>query len=440
MKLNYSLFIIHCSFIILLGAQTPSAPWSLDQCVRYAVEHNLMVQQGALNVQLQENSLNTARNSVWPAISGSASQSFSFGRGISEDNTYVSSNTANTSFGIGGSMDLFTGLRVKSNIEMGKLNLAAATADLEKAKYDIRIAVTQAFVQILYAMEVCDVAQQQIAVDSVQVERLIALEEAGKANGAEVSAQRSALAQSRLTATQANNDLRLALLDLSQLLELPSPEGFSIARPEYNITDDSALPAADEVYADALRTMPSVKAEQLRVDCAKQNITLAQSGYYPTLSLSGGIVTDYYALLGMTGRGFGEQLKNNFSPYMGLSLNVPIFDRLVTRNNVRNAKLQLSGEQLQLENVKKSLYKEIQQAYYGAVAARDKYVSSQVAEESARETFDLVSAKYEVGKVSITEFNEAKSNFMQSTADLSKARYQFLYQVEVLEYYKGKYN
>ncbi len=423
---------------MFLGAQTPSAPWSLNQCIQYAQEHNLAVRQSAIAQQQSAVQLNTALNSVWPSLQASASQSFSFGRGISEDNTYVSSNTANTSFGIGGSMDLFTGLRVKSNIEMGKLNLAAATADLEKAKYDIRIAVTQAFVQILYAMEVCDVAQQQIAVDSVQVERLIALEEAGKANGAEVSAQRSALAQSRLTATQANNDLRLALLDLSQLLELPSPEGFSIARPDYNITDGSALPTAAEVYADALRTMPSVKAEQLRVDCAKQNITLAQSGYYPSLSLSGGIVTDYYALLGHTGRGFGEQLKNNFSPYVGLSLNVPIFDRLVTRNNVRSAKLQLSGEQLQLESVKKSLYKEIQQSYYGAVAARDKYESSRVAEESAREAFDLVSAKYEVGKVSITEFNEAKSNYMQSSANLARAKYEFMYQMKVLESYRGE--
>lgn len=415
-----------------------NAPWSLNQCIQYAQEHNLTVQQGALNVQQQENNLSTAKNSMWPAVSGSASQSFSFGRGISEDNTYVSSNTANTSFGIGGSVDLFTGLRVKSNIAMGKLNLGAATADLEKAKYDIRIAVTQAYVQILYAKAMCEVAQQQIAVDSIQVERLIALEEAGKANGAEVSAQRSALAQSRLTATQANNDLRLALLDLSQLLELPSPEGFSIARPEYSIPDEVSLPTAEDVYADALRTMPSVRAEQLRVDCAKQNIMLAQSGYYPSLSLSGGIVTDYYALLGQTGRGFGEQLRNNFSPYVGLSLNVPIFDRLVTRNNVRNAKLQLSGEQLQLENVKKSLYKEIQQAYYGAVAARDKYESSRVAEESAREAFEVMSAKYEVGKASITEFNESKSNYMQSSANLARAKYEFMYQMKVIEYYRGE--
>lgn len=422
---------------MLLSAQPEASPWSLDQCVQYAVEHNLTVQQGSLNVQQQENNLSTAKNSMWPAISGSASQSFSFGRGISEDNTYVSSNTANTSFGIGGSVDLFTGLRVKSNIAMGKLNLAAATADLEKAKYDIRMAVTQAYVQILYAMEVCDVSQQQIEVDSVQLARISALEEVGRASATEVYAQRSALAQSRLTATQAANDLRLALLDLSQLLELPSPEGFQIVRPEYTVPTGSALPAADEVYADALRTMPSVQAEQLRVDCAKQNITLAQSGYYPSLSLSGGIVTDYYALLGYTGRGFGEQLKNNFSPYVGLSLNVPIFDRLVTRNNVRNAKLQYSGEQLKLENVKKSLYKEIQQAYYGAVAARDKYESSCVAEESAREAFEVVSAKYEVGKASITEFNEAKSNYMQSSANLARAKYEFMYQMKVLESYRG---
>ncbi len=423
---------------MFLGAQPPSAPWSLNQCIQYAQEHNLAVRQSAIAQQQSAVQLNTALNSVWPSLQASASQSFSFGRGISEDNTYVSSNTANTSFGIGGSVDLFTGLRVKSNIAMGKLNLEAATADLEKAKHDIRIAVTQAYVQILYAMEVCDVAQQQIAVDSVQLVRITAQEEVGKASATEVSAQRSALAQSRLTATQANNDLRLALLALSQLLELPSPEEFSIARPEYDIPDGIALPTADEVYADALRTMPSVKAEQLRVDCAKQNITLARSGYYPSLSLSGGIVTDYYALLGYTGRGFGEQLKNNFSPYVGLSLNVPIFDRLVTRNNVRNAKLQYSGEQLQLENVRKSLYKEIQQAYYGAVAARDKYESSRVAEESAREAFDLVSAKYEVGKVSITEFNEAKSNYMQSTANLARAKYEFMYQMKVLKSYRGE--
>ena len=131
--------------LCLTIANAQSDPWTLDACVQYALDHNLTVKQSELVKSQREIELNTAKNSVWPALQASASQSFSFGRGLSQDNTYVSSNTANTSFGIGGSMNLFTGLRVKNNITMGKLNLEAATADCDKAKEDIRIAVTQAY-------------------------------------------------------------------------------------------------------------------------------------------------------------------------------------------------------------------------------------------------------------------------------------------------------
>ena len=137
---------------------TTQSAWTLDACIQYALDHNLTVKQSELVKSQREVELNTAKNNIWPALQASASQNFSFGRGLSEDNTYVSSNTANTSFGIGGNMNLFTGLRVKNNIEMGKLNLEAATADCDKVKEDIRIAVTQAYMQILYQMEVCEVA------------------------------------------------------------------------------------------------------------------------------------------------------------------------------------------------------------------------------------------------------------------------------------------
>ena len=120
--------------LCLTIAHAQSNPWTLDACVQYALDHNLTVKQSELVKSQREVELNTAKNSVWPALQASASQSFSFGRGLSQDNTYVSSNTANTSFGFGGSMNLFTGLRVKNNITMGKLNLEAATADCDKAK------------------------------------------------------------------------------------------------------------------------------------------------------------------------------------------------------------------------------------------------------------------------------------------------------------------
>ena len=431
-------FLTACMSLAAAIATAQPTPWTLDACIQYALDHNLTVKQSELVKSQREIELNTAKNSVWPAVQANASQNFSFGRGISEDNTYVSSNTANTSFGIGGSMNLFTGLRVKNNIEMGKLNLEAATADYDKVKEDIRIAVTQAYMQILYQMEVCEVAKLQIAIDSAQVERLTALYELGKIGPAEVSSRKSTLAQSRLTYTQAHNSLVSATLDMTQLLELDSPEGFTVAKPDIHTDLPKALPSPEEIYQKALGTWAAVKAEDIRIDYAKTNIALAKSGWYPTLSMSGGLVTDYYALLGHTSKGFGSQLRDNFSPYVGISLNVPIFDRLETRNNVRLAKLQLESQQIQAENARKDLYKEIQQAYFNAVAAKEKYVSSQVAETSAKEAFDLETALYEAGKSTGTAFNEAKNNYLQAASNLAQACCEFLYQVRLLEMYRGK--
>ena len=431
-------FLTACMSLAAALATAQPTPWTLDACIQYALDHNLTVKQSELVKSQREVELNTAKNSVWPAVQGSASQSFSFGRGLSEDNTYVSSNTANTSFGIGGSMNLFTGLRVKNNIEMGRLNLEAATADCDKAKEDIRIAVTQAYMQILYQMEVCEVAKLQIAIDSAQVERLTALYELGKIGPAEVSSRKSTLAQSRLTYTQAHNSLMSATLEMTQLLELETPDGFVIVKPELDNAIPDVLPSPEQIYQQALSHRAAIKAEEIRTDYAKTNIALAKSGWYPTLSMSGGLVTDYYALLGRTSKGFGEQLRDNFSPYVGISLNVPIFDRLETRNNVRMAKLQLESQQIQAENVKKTLYKDIQQAYFNAVASKEKYVSSQVAETSAKEAFDLETALYEAGKSTGTAFNEAKSNYMQSSANLAQAECEFLYQVLLLLMLSGE--
>ena len=200
----------------------------------------------------------------------------------------------------------------------------------------------------------------------------------------------------------------------------------------------AVLPSPEQIYQQALGNRASVKAEEIRTNYAKTNIALAKAGWYPTLSMSGGLVTDYYALLGTTGKGFGAQLRDNFSPYVGFTLNVPIFDRLETRNNVRMAKLQLESQRIQTENVKKDLYKEIQQAWFNALAAKEKYASSQVAEASAKEAFDLETALYEAGKSTSTAFNEEKNNYLQSAANLAQARCEFMYQVQLLQLLAGK--
>ena len=435
------IFITATVALLLMPASVlAQQQWSLRQCIDYAVEHNIQVKQREVSRMQRELDVNTAKNSRLPDLSASASESFSFGRGLTAQNTYSNTNTSSTSFNLSSSVPLFTGYRIPRTLEMQKLNLEAATADLEKAKNDIRMQVAQAYVQILYNMELCDVANRQITIDSMHVHRLMEMMKNGKASGTEVAQQEASLAQSRLTATQADNDYRLSLLALTQLLELPSPEGFTISR-EVNQelwNEIHTLPSPDVIYQEALIIKPEIQAEQSRLASSAKNIDIAKSAKLPSLSLSGGLGTNYYKTSGLPGDKFFKQLNNNFSQFLGLSLNVPIFNRFETRNNIKNAQLSQYNQQLQLDNVKKNLYKEIQQAYYNAVTSEAKYQSSEQAKRSQEEAFRLMSAKYEYGKANITEFNEAKNNLMKAESDLVRAKYEYLYQNALIDFYRGK--
>ena len=334
-------------------------------------------------------------------------------------------------------MPLFTGFRIPNEIKMSQLNLEAYTADLEKAKNDVRMQVAQAYVQILYDMEISDVAHRQIEIDSAQVKRLQAFVENGKASEAELSQQNAALANSRLTATQADNNTRLALLTLTQLLELPTPDDFTIVRPvPEEMSNALALQVTpDQIYAEALGIKPEIVAQQLRLKAYNHNIKIAKSAHYPTLSFGANMSTDYSSV---EPNSMGRQFDGNFKQGVSLSLNVPIFNRFQTRNRVRDAIIQRETQQLQVENAKKTLYKEIQQVYYNALNAQTKEKSSMEALQSSKDAFTLMQAKYENGKATITEFNEAKNAYLKAESDLVQARYENLYQHALLEFYRGQ--
>ena len=424
-----------------LGTASAQKAWGLRECCEYAVEHNIGIKQQENQCRQQELKLSTARNQRLPDLSGSVSQSFSFGRGLTADNTYTNTNTSNTSFGLNTSVPLFTGFQIPNEIKLNQLNLEAATADLEKAKNDIRMQVAKAYVQILYDMEIADVAVRQIEIDSAQVARLQAFVNNGKASEAELSQQKATLAKSRLTATQAENDYRLAILTLTQLLELPTPEGFSIERPTQEELDALAhvgLLSPDQIYAEALGVKPEILSQQLKLKGTEHSIKIAKAANYPTLSLGGGLGTNYYTTSGFKSDKFGKQLENNFSQSLGLNLSIPIFNRFRTRNNIRSAQIDRETQQLQLDNTKKTLYKEIQQVYYNTLNAQSKEKSSAEALQSTKDAFQLMQAKYENGKATITEFNESKNNYLKAESDLVQARYENLYQHALLDFYRGK--
>ena len=436
--------IVCCCISAALTLPVSAQPkqWSLRECCDYAVANNISIKQQENQRRQQEIQLSTSKNSRLPDLSGSVGQNFSFGRGLTADNTYSNTNTSSTSFSLGASVPIFTGFQIPNQIKLDQLNLEAATADLEKAKNDIRMQVAQAYVQILYDMEIADVAHRQVEIDSMQVARLQAFVKNGKAAEAELSQQKATLANSHLTATQADNNTRLALLTMTQLLELSSPEGFTIVRPDLgnleNLGNSSLLPTPDQIYAEALGIKPEILSQQLKLKGAEHSIKIAQAGNYPTLSLSGGMGTNYYTTSGFKSDGFGSQLKNNFSQYIGLNLNVPIFNRFQTRNSIRTARINQENQQLALDNTKKTLYQDIQKVYYNALNAQAKEKASQQAVATANDAFHLTQAKYENGKATITEFNEAKNNYLKSESDLVQARYENIYQKALIEFYRGK--
>lgn len=416
--------------------------WSLRRCIDYAIEHNIDIRQAANTAEQSAVEVNTAKWARLPNLNGSANQSWNWGRtqtAVPDETTgdystvYVNTASNGTNMQLSTSIPLFTGLELPHQYSLAKLNLKAATADLQKAKDDISINIASAYLQVLFNQELHDVALGQVELSLQQCQRIESLAGVGKASSAEVADARARVAQDRMTAVQTENDYRLSLLTLSQLIELDSPEGFMLESPSTAITPSPVTPP-DDIYQTALTSKASIQAAQYRLEGSKHSVRIAQSGFYPQLNLNGSLGTSYYSTINRT---FRQQMGDNFSKYLGLSLSVPLFNRLTTRNRVRTARLQQENYALQLENAKKTLYKEIQQAWYNATAAESKYASSHAATLASEESFRLMTQKYENGKANAVEFNEAKQNLMKAQSDELQAKYEYLFRTKILDFYKG---
>lgn len=428
--------------IILIGAflttltATGQERWDLRKCIEHAIERNLSIKQKEATRDQNEVELNTAQWSRLPNLNGGVGQSFNYGRALQSDNTYGDQNTKTSSFSLATDIPLFTGMRIPNNIALCKLNLKAATEDLNKAKEDISIEVTSAYLQILFNEELSKVAHSQVELSREQLRQKEAYFRNGKASEAEVYEARSRVSQDELSAVQADNNLQLALLDLSQLLELPTPDGFGIVSPQVE-SNFGSLSLPEDVYAEAVLSKPSIKAAQFRLEGAEKSIRIAQSSWYPQLNFGAGMGTSYYNVSGMESPSFSSQWHRNFNKYLQFSLSIPLFNRFETRNRVRSARIQRTTLSWQLEESKKTLFKEIQQAYYNAVAAQSKYESSRTATEASEASFRLMSEKYANGKANATEYNEARTLWMKAVSDQIQAKYDYLFRSKILDFYKG---
>jgi outer membrane protein len=435
--------ILFISLLLISIGGKAQERWSLRRCIDYAIEHNINIRRTANAVEQSAVEANSAKWARLPNLNGSAGQSWNWGRtqtAVKNEDTgdystvYVNTSNQGSNLNLSTSIPLFTGLQIPNQYALAKLNLKAATADLAKAQEDIAINVASAYLQVLFNQELQQVAESQVELSLQQQARITRLADMGKASMAEVAEAKARVAQDQMTAVQARNNYELALLDLSQLIELESPEGFLLESPDVSFALQQLTPP-DEIYQTALVNKPAIQAAEYRLEGSKHSIRIAQSAYYPQLNLNGSLGTNYYSTINRT---FRQQMGDNFSKYVGLSLSVPIFNRFSTRNRVRSARLQRDNYELQLTETKKTLYKEIQQAWYNAVAAESKYSSSHTAAEAGAESFRLMSEKYENGKANAVEYNEAKQNLMRAQSDELQAKYEYLFRSKILDFYKGE--
>lgn len=422
------LFLILLAATLGAGART----WTLDECVDYAIEHNINVLSRKLSVREGELGVTEAKDRFLPQLQGYGSQSFNFGRGLTANNTYANRNTSSFSVGANLSLPIFQGLRAVRQLSYSRSALLAQLEEVEVAKDDVTLNVISQYLQALYASEMLQVARVNLGISQAEFERRQALLDAGRLPGLDIHEARSQVAQDELAVTNAENDSIIARLDLAQLLNLPSADDFDIAPlPD----EDRLLPSADDVFANALQYNHTMRAGQLQLDAAEKNVSVAKSGYIPTLSFSAGIGTNYYKTSGYQNEGFGAQMRHNFAKSIGFSLSIPIFDAFSTRNSVRRARVQQESLRLQLDDSRNRLYKAIVQAHTQATGAVKKQESARIAVESSLAAFEAMKVKYDNGRANATEFQKAQSTYINSEAQAVQAKYERILRARILDFY-----
>lgn len=420
-------------FAALFAAVAANArTWTLEECVDYAVEHNLTVKQQELNRKNAELEVTAARDAVLPQVSGQASQSWNFGRGLTAANTYADRNTSSFGANLGLNLPLFNGLQTLRNIDYAKVNLSAMVESVEATKDDITLRVMAQYLQALYCVELEQVAQNQVALTGEEYAKRQALLEAGKIPEADMLDAKSQAAQAKLQLVNAQNDTRLALLDLKLLLRLQE-EDFVIAPLQSDVLPMLGDPQA--VFDSAMQRNHGILANRLQVDAAERQIKVAETGYIPKLSFNAGLGSNYYKISGMDNEAFGEQMRHNFSQYVGFTLQVPIFDGFGTRNAVHRAKVQRLNAALNLDTQSDALYRAISESYYQAIGARERFVAADEAVTASAAALAAVQEKYNIGRATPTDFDTAKNQLLQSQSERARALYELLLRARILDFY-----
>ena len=430
----------------MLGTVQMSAQkqWTLQDCIDYAMENNITLKKSQLKKQSATEDLKGAKAALLPTVSASTNQSLGYQPWKDTGMAYVTNGTVNTkvdktsyngSYSLSGQWTVWNGGRNTNTIKLDRLAEQEAELSSRETANSIQERIAQIFSQILYLDESVKVNEQMLETSKKNEERgqeMLNVGKMSKADLAQLSAQR---ANDEYSIVEAKTQLMNYKLQMKQLLEITDETEFEVAVPE--IGDEmilAAIPALQTVYEEALLSRPEIERSQLAVKGSEVSVSIAKAGWMPNVSVTGGVSTSTNSL---SGTGWGSQFKSNVNTQLGLGVSMPIYDGRSTKTAVNKAKIQQLQARLDLQDLQKTLYSDIQGYWINAVNNQEKYKAAKSSVESAQQSYDLLSEQFRLGLKNIVELLAGKDNLLNAQQNQLQSKYLTLYNQQMLAFYQG---
>ena len=439
-------------FLSILLASTfvfSQKKWTLRECVDYAVKNNLQVINNQYNNDIQSKNLAMAKNDYLPTVSGSVSNSASFGQTQGFTGSIGRNDNFNNSANIGANMQVYNGGRIRKTAEKSQYDLTASLLDTEKTKNDVSLQVAQLYLQILLNKEVKKITDESVNNAEKVLNRAKITTEVGTTAKTVEAEATASLAREKQRQKSAEIDIERSLFNLAMLLQLKEFKEFDVQEVPLPSMLAAPLNSTDNIINTAYENQPQVKAAETRILSAQKQIDIAKTQFYPTVSANAGIGTIYFNNLStditstlLTGevikeKSFFKQYKDNFGQNLGLSLNIPIFNKGNTKLQVEQAKISENIAKNTLEQQKLSVRQDVQKAYFDANANYENFMAAVEAEKSTKLALDFAEKSYEAGRSTIYDLNNARNNYVNAQSTVSQAKYNYIFSMKLLNFYAG---
>ena len=430
-----SLLMVQLSFGQEAVNQSKTKVWSLDDCISYAIEHNLTVKDASLNINIAEVNYDKAKSSRLPNLFGSVSQNFSNGNSIDPiTSDFVSEQIFSTNVGINSSMTLFQGNQINNDIKQQELLLEQSSYIEEIAKNNIVVSILEAYLQSLYSKESISIAENNLASSEKEVLRAKARLDAGQIAMNDYTEAQSQAATNKYQVIAAKNTYQQNIFALKQLLELPPTQEMEIEAIDENLDLINLELDKISIYNNALNYLPEIKASDINIAVNEKELDIVKGAYLPTLSLIGSMGTGYTSIRDNT---FLDQFNVNFNQRIGLSLNIPIFNRNQTKAAVNTATINIEKAEIQKQNSEKEVYKKIETAYQNAISTQEQVIAAEASKEAAEQSFKLAQKRYELGALSTTDLVISQNTFTNAQQNYLQAKYLNILYHQLLQFYQG---